>query len=82
MNYIITFNRIGRRRGVEPMTFEDVTDANELAGLVYHRVYPLLASREVEVFVNLMQLTGRIVVGGMRAAGEFTIKAVNQEVSA
>lgn len=82
MNYIVKFDRVGRRRGVEPMTFEDVEHPDELAALIYERVRPMLASREVEVFVNLIQLTGRIVVGGMRAAGDFTIKAVNREVTA
>lgn len=74
MTYIITFNRVGRRRDIEPMTFEEVASPNELAALIFERVKTMLASREVEVLVNLLRMTGRIVVGGVRSAGEFTIK--------
>lgn len=78
--YTVAFNRVGRRRDVAPMVFK-AADADELASLIFQRVKSMLASREVEVAVNLISLTGRIIVGGMRAAGEFTITA-SQEVDA
>lgn len=73
MTYIVMFNRVGRRRDVEPMIFEGVGSADELAALIYKRVRTMVMSREVEVIVSLISLTGRLVVG-MRAAGEFTIQ--------
>lgn len=82
MTYIVMFNRVGRRRDVEPMIFEGVGSADELAALIYKRVRTMVMSREVEVIVSLISLTGRLVVGGMRAAGEFTIQVGDADACA
>lgn len=77
-DYVATFERIGRHHEVEPMTFEDVTEPDELAALIHRRAARYLGSRFYEVWVNLNpgrgeQPHGGIVVGGMRPAGNFTI---------
>ena len=48
-NYRVTFERIGRDHDVEPMTFFEVSDGDELAALVYERGRRYLLSRGVEV---------------------------------
>jgi hypothetical protein len=69
----VTFDRIGRSRDVEPMTFENVSDPDELAALVYERARRHLASRGVEVHVDLDEMTGHIYTG-FHPAGSFTIE--------
>lgn len=76
--YTVTFDRIGRNHNVAPMTFEDVSDPDELAGLIYERCKRYLMSRYFEVEVDLDELTGRFYAG-MRAAGSFTIAASGGE---
>jgi hypothetical protein len=70
--YEVTFERIGRHRDVEPMIFEDVTEPEELAALIYQRAGRFLMSRGYEVIVDLDEMTGSIMAG-MRPAGSFTI---------
>jgi len=71
--YTVTFDRVGRNHQVEPVTFEDVSDPDELAALIYERVKGKLASRGVEVLVNLLNMTGWIAAG-FHNAGNFTIE--------
>jgi len=77
-NYRVTFERIGRNHDVEPMTFEEVDDADELAALVFQRSRRYLLSREVDVVVDLEEMTGRIYTG-FRPAGSFTIEEVQPD---
>lgn len=71
-SYLVTFERIGRNHP-EPMQFEDVSDADELAALVYGRARKFLLSSGVDVTVDLEKMTGNIYTGA-RPAGHFTIK--------
>lgn len=70
--YVVDFERVGRNHNVAPMTFEDVTEPEELAALIHHRVKGYLASRWFEVIVDLDEMRGHIDAG-MRPAGRFTI---------
>lgn len=70
----VTFDRVGRNHCVPDARFEEVTDAEELAALIHHRVRPHLGSRFYEVIVDLEAMEGRILAGGWRSAGTFTIK--------
>ena len=72
-DYRVSFERVGRNHDVEPMRFEDVTEADELAALIHQRVRGLLGSRFYEVVVELDDGVGEIIVGGFRPAGRFTI---------
>lgn len=73
-SYAVAFERIGRHHNVEPMMFEDVTEPEELAALIHQRVRPHLGSKFYEVIVDLEEMEGRILAGGWRSAGTFTIK--------
>lgn len=74
--YRVTHDRIGRNHNIKPMVFEDVTDPDELAALIFEKGKRHLMSRDVEVAVNLFDLTG-FWLAGMRPAGNFTIETVN-----
>lgn len=75
--YRVTFERIGRNHNVEPMSFEDVNDPDELAALIYERGRRHLMSRGVDVTVDLGDMTGRFYAG-FRPAGDFTIEELAQ----
>ena len=70
--YRVTFDRIGRNHGVEPLT-ATAGDADELAEAVYRYARPHLASRDVEVVVDLAAGSGFIFCG-FNNGGTFTIE--------
>lgn len=72
-DYVVTFERIGRRRNLQPATFIGVKSADALARIIYNFSKGYLASREIEVDVDLSEMKGSIYTGG-RPAGNFTIK--------
>lgn len=75
-DYTVTFDRIGRNHDVPPAELSADGDGSELADKVYDVARPHLGSREVEVYVNLEEMRGLIVVGGFRPAGSFTIAEI------
>lgn len=76
--YRATFDRIGRNRGLSgdgiAQDFESAPDADDLALKIHRFVRGKLASRDVEVHVDLEKMTGAIVVGGFQSAGTFTLQ--------
>jgi len=77
-SYRCTFDRIGRHQDVEPLTAAADT-ADDLAEAIYRYARPKLASREIEVHVDLNPGTGGtgvILIGGFRNGGEITIEEV------
>jgi predicted RNA methylase len=80
MTYKIIFDRIGRTGGrngskpPEPITV-DSENADEIAEEVYRYARRFLASREVEVIVNLGKGTG-FISAGFSNAGSFKVEAV------
>lgn len=72
--YQVSFSRIGRSHTVQPMLAE-VDGPNHLAEKVERYARPYLASRGVEVVVDLSAMTGQIFAG-FRNAGTFTIAEV------
>jgi hypothetical protein len=77
--YRVTFDRIGRNHDVPPIELSADGDGSELADRVYDVVArPHLGSREVEVYVNLEEMRGLIVVGGLRPGGSFTLDLLPQ----
>jgi hypothetical protein len=86
-HYTIVFERIGRKYDVPELDLtvdeedDDVITADVIAEAVYRYARKHLASREVEVVVELDEEPnaggkGWLIVGGFRAAGDFTIKPV------
>jgi len=73
--YRCTFDRVGRNHYVAPQGFA-ATNADDLAHAVYKFAETQLASREIEVVCDLDAGVGRIIVGGFRPAGTFTIEAL------
>lgn len=71
--FVIEFDRIGRNHDV-PALHTEAADGEAIANAVYDHARPHLASREIEVFVNLDEKRGHILVGGMRPGGNFTIR--------
>jgi D-alanine-D-alanine ligase-like ATP-grasp enzyme len=74
-DYLVTFDRIGRNHGVAPLEVKAAGTANSIAHEVYGYARKYLASSEVEVIANLDEMRGKIIVGGFRPAGDFTIEA-------
>lgn len=74
MSYIVNFERIGRNRSVEPLTVQS-DDPDTIAEAIYKYARPKLASKDVEVTVNLEKLTGIIEVG-WNNGGTFTLEKV------
>ncbi|OKI04958.1 hypothetical protein A6A06_09715 [Streptomyces sp. CB02923] len=83
--YLITFERIGRHGGRDdspapaPITVE-ATDDTDLAMQVLAHSRRYLASRGVEVTIDLDAGRGCLIVGGGRAAGEFSVQQVADRV--
>jgi hypothetical protein len=75
----VTFARIGRDHGLSgdgiAADFE-ATDQWDLSEKIYRWVRKRggIGSKELEVYVNLQDMKGSLVVGGFQNAGEFTIK--------
>lgn len=69
--YTVEFERVGRKRNVEPLT-ATAQNANELAAKIYLHARPHLGSLAVHVDVDLDELHGYIMAG-FRDAGRFTI---------
>lgn len=71
MTYTVEFERVGRNHDVPPLTVE-ADDADEIAYHIYTYARRFLASRDVEVVVNLDALRGSINYGRF---GTFTLTA-------
>ena len=72
MSYLATFDRIGRNHDVGPLAVSG--DADSIAEQVYRYALGRLGSRDVDVTVDLGELTGTIFAG-MHVAGRFTLEA-------
>lgn len=68
--YRVTFDKIGRRRDVEPLTTESVNSADALAKKIATYARKFLLSNDIDVNV-LVGHDGTIWAGG-RAVGTFT----------
>lgn len=79
--YTVRFDHIGRHPRVPPLVDIRATNANHLAALVLDYANQFLYSDQVDVRVDLEQMTGSIVVGMVRPAGSFTIERVDQPAS-
>lgn len=69
MTYTVTFERVGRNHDVPPLEVES-DNADEIAFNIYTYARKFLASRDVEVIVNLDELRGSINYGRF---GTFTL---------
>lgn len=76
--YRCVFDRIGRNHDVAPLTAE-VRTAEQLADKVLYYARPHLASSDVDVWVNTVEMRGLIVVGAVRTGGSFVIEAVEPD---
>lgn len=72
-HYHVKFERIGRNHDVKPLCTE-ASDEDALAEAIFRYAKPKLASREVEVTVDLVAGTGFITAGGFHVAGRFTVE--------
>jgi hypothetical protein len=68
--YRATFDRIGRRHDVPDLSVDG--SADRIAEQVYRYARPKLASRDVEVAVDLEDMSGTIFCG-MQVGGHFTL---------
>lgn len=75
--YRVTFSRIGRSHDIQPLLL-DADGPNHLAEQVSAYARPFLASRAVEVAVDLSEMTGQILAG-FRNAGTFTIATASTD---
>lgn len=71
--YLVTFERIGRNHNAKPLLAVDIDGPNHLAEKICNHARPYLASRGVDVDVDLETMTGQVYVGGFRPVGAFTI---------
>jgi hypothetical protein len=69
--YLVTFDRIGRHHDVPPLNTE-ARNAEDLATTIYSYARPYLASRGVEVYLDLDEGHGGILCG-FHSGGRFTI---------
>jgi hypothetical protein len=72
--YRVEFTRIGRSHAVPPLT-TDADDPGDLAVKIHRYARPFLASRDVEVAVDLTDGTGDIFCG-LQSGGKFTVTEV------
>jgi hypothetical protein len=70
MTYLATFDRISRNHNVAPLTVSG--DADAIAEQIYRYAKPKVASRDVEVVVDLEEMKGHIFCG-MQVGGSFTL---------
>lgn len=75
--YRVTYERIGRRRDVPPLTVV-AAGADHLAALVLDDARPYLLSHDVDVVVDLTATTGEILVG-FNSGGRFTIEVLGNQ---
>ena len=76
MSYLATFDRISRNHDVPPL--EVSGDADAIAEQVYRYAKPKVASRDVEIVVDLEAMSGHIFCG-MHVGGTFTLSEVPSE---
>lgn len=82
--YLVTFERVGRRGGRDgstppaPLTV-DAADGEHLAVHVLAYVRPFLASRGLDVVIDLEKGTG-FLLAGFHTAGEFTVEELPERV--
>ena len=77
--YEVTFSRLGRSSTGVPRPFNIwATGLDQLAAAIHTTARKGVASKEVEVDVTMDGDTGsgRVVVGGFRTVGEFTVKVL------
>lgn len=74
MDYVATFDRIGRKHDVEPLPVTG--DADAIAEQVYRYARTKVGSRDVEVAVDLDEMRGWVLCG-MHPAGSFTLAPVS-----
>lgn len=73
--YRVTYERVGRRRDVPPLTTV-AAGADHLAELIHADARPYLLSSDVEVFVDLEAMTGHILCG-FNSGGRFAIEVLD-----
>jgi len=78
-SYLATFDRIGRNHVVPPLNVAG--DAQDIAEQIYRYAKPRLASRDVEVLIDLDKMEGAIVVGLVHCAGRIGLTCTNQIVT-
>ena len=72
---VLTMERIGGLTWPEAQRAPD--DIRTVwAEVIYRYARPHLGSREVDVFVDLPEMRGSVLVGGFRTAGTFTIELI------
>lgn len=70
MRYVVTFERIGRRRDLPPITVEGA-DGDEIAEAVWRFANRHLGSKMFDVYVDLEAMRGTIEQGRF---GAFTLE--------
>lgn len=76
MTYIITFDRVGRNHDVKPLIVE-AESPDRVARKIFGYVKPMLASRDVEVRIDLEAGNGSILCG-FNIGGTFQIKIMEK----
>jgi hypothetical protein len=71
--YVVTFDRVGRRRNLPPLTVD--TDPVNLPGRILAYAQPHLPSGTVDVEIDLVRGRGHLWVNQFNSAGAFTIAA-------
>lgn len=74
--YRCVFERIGRNHDVPPLVVEN---ADDLLDHVYVYARPYILSHDMDIAVDLNEMRGQILVGGIRNAGQFTIEKLEAE---
>jgi hypothetical protein len=72
--YTVSFARVGRNHSVRPLEITSSEDADYIAERIHRYARQYLASRDVEVMVDLDKMTGSIFCG-FNSGGTFTIAA-------
>jgi hypothetical protein len=76
MKYRVTFERIGRKRGIKPQEFV-AADLEQLAEKIHTFAYPYIMSSEHDVVINEDGCGGYVAVGMGSVAGNFTIEVIS-----
>lgn len=77
MRYRVEFARIGRNRNVAPLETGPVDGPNHLANVIHQYARRHLASRAIEVDVDVDGGTGDIFCG-FQSGGRFTITPITE----
>ena len=72
--YTATFDRIGRKHDVAPLTVTGTE--REIEAQILRYAWPRLGSRDVDVMVDVQGGHGVILVGGFQNAGHITLSEV------